>query len=79
MKGVVMEIKEPEIKKYDVLVLEDDAFCKENICIVTGCGTGIGRATAIAASVNKLKVIGIDINKPKGKKQLKWLKPLAVI
>jgi len=63
-----MEIKEPEITKKDVLVLEDDDFCKENVCVVSGCGTGIGRAVAIAAAVNGLTVAGLDINETEGEK-----------
>lgn len=63
-----MEIKEPEITKKDVLVLEDEDFCKKNVCVVTGCGTGIGRAVAIAAAVNGLTVAGLDINETEGKK-----------
>ena len=63
-----MEIKEPEITKKDVLALEDDDFCKENVCVVTGCGTGIGRAVTIAAAVNGLTVAGLDINETEGEK-----------
>ena len=76
-KGVKMEIKEPVIKRADVLVLEDGDFCKENVCIVTGCGTGIGRATAIAAGTNKLKVVGIDINEIQGDKTVEMVKALG--
>lgn len=72
-----MEIKEPVIKRADVLVLEDGDFCKKNICIVTGCGTGIGRATSIAAGVNKLKVLGIDINETQGGKTVEMVKALG--
>jgi len=72
-----MEIKEPVIKRADVLVLEDGDFCKENVCIVTGCGTGIGRATSIAAGVNKLKVVGIDINETQGEKTVEMVKALG--
>jgi 3-hydroxybutyrate dehydrogenase len=63
-----MDISEPEIKKEDILVLNDDQFNTNNICIVSGSGTGIGRATAIAASANKLMTIGLDINEEEGKK-----------
>ena len=46
------DIKEPEIKREDILLLEDSDFVDENVCIVTGAGSDIGRAVAIAASVN---------------------------
>jgi hypothetical protein len=35
-----MDIREPDIKKDEILILYDPDFCQENICIVTGCGTG---------------------------------------
>ena len=36
--------------------------------MVTGAGTGIGRATAIAAAANKLMTVGLDINQEEGTK-----------
>lgn len=61
-----MEIRELEIKKEDVLLLMDEDFRVENICIVTGCASGIGRATAVAAAANGLLVVGLDIDKKGG-------------
>ncbi|MCG8566963.1 MAG: SDR family oxidoreductase [Desulfobacterales bacterium] len=63
-----MEIREPEIAKQDILTLDDPAFCLENVCVVTGCGTGIGRAVALAAAANGLTVAGLDINGVEGEK-----------
>jgi len=63
-----MEIKEPEIKHEEILILQDAHFNPDNVCIVSGSGTGIGRATAIAASANKLMTIGLDVNEEEGKK-----------
>ena len=63
-----MEIKEPEIKHEEILILRDAHFNPNNVCIVSGSGTGIGRATAIAASSNKLMTIGLDVNEEEGKK-----------
>ena len=57
-----MEIREPEIFRDQILVLDDPNFTPENVCVVTGVGGGIGRATAIACSVNGLNVLGLDIN-----------------
>jgi len=63
-----MEIKEPEIKYEEILILQDAHFNPDNVCIVSGSGTGIGRATAIAATANKLMTVGLDINEEEGKR-----------
>ena len=63
-----MDIKEPDIKREDILTLEDRDFNPGNVCIVSGAGTGIGRATAIAAAANNLTVAGLDVNDEESKK-----------
>ena len=61
-----MDICEPDINHDDILILNDECFTTDNVCIVSGAGTGIGRATAIAAAVNGLMVVGLDINETEG-------------
>ena len=72
-----MDIKEPKIKREDVLVLQDANFNADNVCIVTGCATGIGRATAIAAAANNLMTVGLDINEKEGKKTQKMARDIG--
>ena len=72
-----MDIREPEITHEQVLVLKDDSFTVGNVCIVTGAGTGIGRATAIAAAVNNLMTVGLDINEKEGKKTQKMARDMG--
>jgi 3-hydroxybutyrate dehydrogenase len=60
-------IKEPEIRKDDILKIDDENFNLQNVCIVTGAGSGIGRATAIAASLNNLITVGLDVDQAAGK------------
>lgn len=72
-----MEIKEPAIDRREILVIEDEDFAPENVCIVTGCGTGIGRATAVAGAVNGLTVVGLDINSEEGEKTRKMAHTLG--
>jgi len=63
-----MEIREPEISRDQVMIIADEAFTPENVCIVSGAGTGIGRAVAIAAAANGLMAVGLDINEAEGQK-----------
>jgi 3-hydroxybutyrate dehydrogenase len=61
-------ITEPKITQENVLILIDENFKPRNVCIVTGAGSGIGRATAVAAAANKLMAVGLDIDQKEGKK-----------
>jgi len=63
-----MDITEPKVTRDEILILADDNFNNSNVCIVTGAGTGIGRATVIATATNKLLTVGLDINEEEGKK-----------
>lgn len=66
-----------EVNKEDILVLPDSRFCLNNVCIVTGVSSGIGRATAIAASVNNLHTVGIDMDEEGGLETVKLVKELG--
>jgi len=72
-----MEIKEPVIKREDILIVEDPHFQKGNVCVVSGAGTGIGRATAVAAAVNGLLTVGLDINEEEGGKTLQMAREMG--
>jgi len=67
----LVDTKEPEIELEYILLLHDDNFSSNNVCVVTGAATGIGRATAIAAAANKLMTVGLDINEAEGEKTQK--------
>jgi 3-hydroxybutyrate dehydrogenase len=71
-----MDIKEPIIKHEEILVLRDSQFNSDNVCVVTGAGTGIGRAAAIAAAANGLMTVGLDINEEEGKKTQKMARDM---
>jgi len=72
-----MDINEPEIKREDILILKDGHFNTHNVCMVTGAGSGIGRATAVAAAANKLMTVGLDINEEEGNKTQKMARDMG--
>jgi 3-hydroxybutyrate dehydrogenase len=55
-------IEEPEIHRDDFLILNDESYRPDNICVVTGAANGIGRATALAAAANRLTTVALDID-----------------
>ncbi|MDM8552572.1 SDR family oxidoreductase [Desulfobacterales bacterium HSG2] len=72
-----MEIKEPEIKREEILFLQDENFNPDNVCIVTGSGSGIGRATAVVAAANKLTTVGLDMDEEGGKKTVEMAREMG--
>ncbi|MFC7072032.1 SDR family oxidoreductase [Halovenus rubra] len=56
------ELTAPELTRDSILVLDDKRFIADNVALVTGAASGIGRATAVALAVNGLTVIGADID-----------------
>jgi 3-hydroxybutyrate dehydrogenase len=61
-----VDLKEPVVRKKDVLILEDRYFKSENVCIVTGAASGIGRATVLAMAANGVKVLCADVDEAGG-------------
>ncbi len=72
-----MDIREPDIAREDLLVLQDPGFNTNSVCLVTGCGSGIGRATAIAAAVNNLMAVGLDIDEAGGRQTQRMARDLG--
>ncbi len=52
----------PELSLDDVLTVDDDRFTGESVAIVTGAGSGIGRATTVALADNGLTVVATDVD-----------------
>ena len=75
--GKKFDISEPKIRKDDVLILSDPDFNVNNVCLVTGAGGGIGRATAIAAAANNLMTVGLDIDEKEGQKTQRLARDLG--
>jgi 3-hydroxybutyrate dehydrogenase len=72
-----VDIQEPTIIKKDILLLDDSHFDSNNVCIVTGAASGIGRATAVAAAANRLMTVGLDIDEAGGKKTQKMAREMG--
>jgi 3-hydroxybutyrate dehydrogenase len=45
-----------------LLFLDDDHFVQETVCLVTGAGSGIGRATAVAIAANGMTAVATDVD-----------------
>lgn len=56
------DLAAPELSEDDLLTLDDSRFTTENVALVTGAASGIGRATAVALTANGLTVVGADID-----------------
>jgi 3-hydroxybutyrate dehydrogenase len=72
-----VDTQEPKITREEILFLQDENFNSKNVCVVTGAGTGIGRATAVAAAANNLMTVGLDINAEEGDKTFKMIKEIG--
>lgn len=60
-------LQKPEIVKEEISILKDKNFRRENVAIVTGVASGVGRAVSIALAVNDLIVLGADIEENGGR------------
>jgi len=72
-----MDINEPVITRDQVLFLDEADFNNDNVIVVTGAATGIGRATAVAGAANGLMAVGLDINEDEGKKTVDMARQLG--
>jgi 3-hydroxybutyrate dehydrogenase len=57
-----MGLTAPEPAPTDLLFVDDPYFTTDNVAIVTGAASGIGRATAVGLAANGLTVVGADID-----------------
>jgi len=57
-----MDLTVPELASEDFLYIDDPYFSTDNVAIVTGAASGIGRATAVGLAANGLTVVGADID-----------------
>ncbi len=61
------DLREPVIRRENILVIPDRNFHSGNVAVVTGAASGVGRATAIALAVNGLTVVGLDKDESRGR------------
>ncbi|WP_323191747.1 SDR family oxidoreductase [Halostella sp. PRR32] len=45
-----------------LMFVDDDHFVEETVCLVTGAGSGIGRATAVAMAANGTTAVATDVD-----------------
>jgi 3-hydroxybutyrate dehydrogenase len=72
-------VAEPRTTRDEILLLKDEHFAPGNVCIVTGAGSGIGRALCIAAAANGLQVAGVDVNQAGLKETEEWYREFGGI
>ncbi|OIB56383.1 SDR family NAD(P)-dependent oxidoreductase [Natrialba sp. SSL1] len=56
------QVTPPSVTRSNIHTIDDESFTGRNVCLVTGAGSGIGRATALAAAGNGLTVAATDID-----------------
>ncbi|WP_049926395.1 SDR family NAD(P)-dependent oxidoreductase [Halopiger goleimassiliensis] len=56
------QVTPPSVSQDDIHRIDDDSFTDRNVCLVTGAGSGIGRATALVAAGNGLTVAATDVD-----------------
>ncbi len=76
-KEHLFDLKEPVIQQDEILVVKDKSFQPANVVIVSGAGSGVGRATAIALAANGLTVAGTDVNEERGRETVEIARNLG--
>ncbi len=56
------ELTVPELSRDAMLIVEDPRFTMDNVALVTGAASGIGKATSVSLAANGLTVVGADID-----------------
>ena len=77
MNNSEFDLKEPSITKEEVLVVKDKYFNTENVALVTGATSGLGKATAIALAVNGVTVVGSGTNEERGRKTIELIEDMG--
>ena len=55
-------VSPPTVTRDSIHTVDDDSFHSGTVCLVTGAGSGIGRAVALAAAGNGLTVAATDVD-----------------
>ena len=71
-------ISVPEVTSEDIIKINDENFTESNVGIVTGSGSGIGRATTLALAENGLTVVATDIDQSGLEKTINRAEKLGV-
>ncbi len=55
-----------QINHDEILIIPCEVFNPDNVCIIAGCASKIGRTLSIAAAANRMMVLGLDGNEKEG-------------
>jgi len=77
MEKLNFSLQEPAITKEEVLIVHDRYFKRENVALITGATSGLGKATAIALAINGVTVVGSGTNVERGHKMVELIEQMG--
>lgn len=65
------------INRDEIQIIPCDVFNPDNVCIIAGCASEIGRTLSMAAAANRMMVLGLDWSEEEGQKTQKLAREMG--